>query len=359
MKTSQSPQTRLLSKVNLLGTEGWDNTLPSVEDTVVGGLLDERSVGAVWLEEEVGPAHTWEGTWNPRVGVVKVPDGDTDAAGDVVARGDGRRVVEDLLLLGRESGWGGGADVELGDGDVDAERGEGVHVLDLGRGRWGLADDEVGLETDSVDLDAGGLNRLDEVLGRGGLVAWVLDVVVVVVELSGEVVGLDGSLGGAESGVEVVSTGGVVPDVLAVGTVVVEGLVDNVPGVAVVSEVSNGLGDVVLEDGQETSRVPWSGWVGQPGWVLVVPVQVVAADELVVRLGQGDELITTSEVEDALLWLDELPLHDVGWGPRAKVALVLGLGEIVWVSALSGAWVVNSTSHVELASGLGGIVHAS
>ena len=274
-----------------------------------------------------------------------------------MASGDGAGVVEDLLLLGGDSGWGVGADVELGDGNVNVESGESVHVLDLGSSGWGLADDEVGLETNTVDLDTLSLDGLDQVLGRGGLVAWVLDVVVVVIELDLKVVGLDGGLGGAESGEKVVGTGDVVPDVLTVGTVVVEGLVHNVPRVAVVTEVGNGLGDVVLKSGQETSLVPVG--VGQPGWVLVVPVEVVAANDLVVLLGQSDELVTTGEVEDTLLWLNKLPLHDVGWGHSAKVMLVGELGKVVWVSALASTWVVDGGSHVDLAGGLGGILHTA
>lgn len=106
-----------------------------------------------------------EGLRDPRVLVGPVPDGDANAAGQRLARGDDGLVVRLLLLEQRRSGGEGHADVELRDGDLDAERGErGKVLLDVaGQG----ADDEVALDADAVDGDAPLLEVLDEVQHRG------------------------------------------------------------------------------------------------------------------------------------------------------------------------------------------------
>ena len=86
--------------------------------------------------------------------------------------------------------------------------------------RRDLAHDEVALEADTVERDALGLERLDEVKERGRLRAGVLDVVLVDVELG---VGV-GSPGGLERDADVGGTKSVVEDIRAPGTVIVEGL---------------------------------------------------------------------------------------------------------------------------------------
>ena len=159
-----------------------------------------------------------EGVGHPRVLVGPVPNGDADASLDVLARRDDGLVV--LLLLRKQGSRRreGHADIELGDGDLDAKSGE---RLEVGLERGGdLADDEVALEADTIDGSVCGLERLDEVEHGGGLGALLLDVVVVDVELGsgiGGACGLQGSrdVGGAES---------VVEDIAAPGTIIVEGL---------------------------------------------------------------------------------------------------------------------------------------
>ena len=70
--------------------------------------------------------------------------------------------------------------------------------------------------------------------------------------------------------------------------------------------MSNGFGNVVFQRGQERSVGPGSG--GEPGRVLVVPVQVVAPDQLAIGFGDSDKFVSACKVEHILLWLDKLPL---------------------------------------------------
>jgi hypothetical protein len=119
----------------------------------------------------------------------------------------------------------------------------------------------VSLETDSVDLDAVGLDQLDNLESTGGLGAGVFDVVVVVVELDRRVCG--GSGGKCDG--EVGFANGVVPQTGAVSSVLVKSykildmdcmkkldfeirtFVHNVPCVALSLVVGNDVGDVVLQ----------------------------------------------------------------------------------------------------------------
>ena len=104
--------------------------------------------------------------------ISEVPDRNAHTPRHGVARPDDGRVVRLLL---REARGGGRerreADVELGDRDLDAERGELLHVLLQRRGH--AADGEVALDPDAVDGYAGRLERLDEVLERCRLRAYI------------------------------------------------------------------------------------------------------------------------------------------------------------------------------------------
>ena len=103
-------------------------------------------------------------------------------------------------------------------------------------------------------------------MGGGGLRAGVFDVVVVVVEF--HVFGSGGVRCGEGNG-DVCGTDGVVPYVGAVGAVIVEGLVDHVPGVAGASPVGDEVGDVVRHYRDEGCVVPSLG--GEPVGELGVP----------------------------------------------------------------------------------------
>jgi len=84
------------------------------------------------LQEQIRITLASESRRDPRVSVVEVPDGNTDAAVDFNARGDRAVVVGDLLGLGGRGGWECETDVKFGDDDVDAEGGEGLLVGCLG-----------------------------------------------------------------------------------------------------------------------------------------------------------------------------------------------------------------------------------
>lgn len=159
-----------------------------------------------------------EGLWNPRVLVGVIPDGNTNASLDVLASSDDCLVI---LLLLREEGRRsrkGHPDVELGDSHLDTESGESFDVLlDVTRKS---ADNEVTLETDTIEGNVGSLELLDEVLESGRFGTGTLDVVIVDVEF-GIRVGLSGCLEGDR---DVVCAEGVVEDVCTEGTVIVEGL---------------------------------------------------------------------------------------------------------------------------------------
>lgn len=148
---------------------------------------DDRGVGGLGAEvgvPQAGVALAGEGAGDPGVEIGEVPHGDADAVGDGEAGGDGVDVVGGLLLVARGGGREGReADVELGVGDLDAEGGEALEVGRLGCEVGGRAYDVMGLETNTVNLDATGLEGLDDVLCCGGLGSRVLNVVVIVVQL--------------------------------------------------------------------------------------------------------------------------------------------------------------------------------
>lgn len=109
--------------------------------------------------------------------VIEVPDGDTDTAIDLQASTDDGGVVHGLLLDGGVvGGHGRVADIELGIGNLDAlgselleDRGQVVRARDL-------SDDEVALETDTVDLHTGALDEIHNREGFGQLGVCVLNV---------------------------------------------------------------------------------------------------------------------------------------------------------------------------------------
>ena len=163
-----------------------------------------------------GSTLTSEGSRYPRELVREVPHRDADTLRDSLACGDYCLVVGLLLLEKRGRLRKRHPHIQLGDRDFDTESSEFAHVFFQGRGN--LSDDEVRLETDTVEGNVRGLEALDEILHGSRLCAWALDVVVVDVELGvwvGKVRGMqrERDVGGVE---------GVVPDRLAPGAVVVE-----------------------------------------------------------------------------------------------------------------------------------------
>lgn len=206
---------------------------------------------------------------------------------------------------------------------------------------------KVSLGTNTVDGDTGGnplLDVGDEALGLcvGGRV----EVVVVDVELGVRV----GGTGGLEGNADVVLTKNLHEDVLAEGAVLVEGLVDNVPGVDLALEVGHDLGDVVLHDvGKGGLIVDVLDPLGKLG----VPDKGVATDEVAVLAGEVDEVVTTGEVEVALAALGSIPLHGVLGSKLTKVGLDNGSSLGITQSTL-----VTTSTEVLLALGLEELVKA-
>ncbi|KAG9966599.1 family 10 xylanase, partial [Aureobasidium melanogenum] len=173
-----------------------------------------------------------------------------------------------------------------------------------------------------------------------------VEVVVVDVELG---VGVGGA-GGLEGNADVVLTENLHEDVLAESAVLVEGLVNDVPGVDLALEVGHDLGDVVLHDVGEGGLVVN---VLDPLGKLRVPDKGVATDEVAVLAGEVDKVVTTSEVEVALAALGSIPLHGVLGGKLTKVGLDDGSSLSVAQSTL-----VTASTEVLLALGLEELVKA-
>ncbi len=240
-----------------------------------GGLLVEGCV----VEERVALAA--EGLGDPAVLVGVRPNGDTDAAGHIEARADDVGIV---VTLSDSSGGGGRqgrvADIELSVGDLDAESGEALQGGGEARTGGGAADDEMALEANTIDLCARCLHGLDQLDGKVGLGAVVLQVVVVVVQLG---VGV-GGLGGLEGKGKVVSAEGLEEDAVSPDTRVIDGLVDDIPGVALALVVAHDVVHVRLNDGLQGSPGPRAG--RDPVGQLAVPDLSMASQALAVRLGR-------------------------------------------------------------------------
>ena len=309
------------SKKALTSDTNQHRLLESVDNGSVSSLLLEVAV------EEKGAV-----ALSPGLAVGNTPLGDTDA---VLGLDTG---VDDLDV---GSGVGTG-EIELGHGALGGSGADGLEgggdVVGVVEGA-GLA--EMGLGTDTVDGDAGGDPLLDVGDETGGLgVGGRVQVVVVDVELG---VGV-GSAGGLEGDTDVVLAENLHEDVLAESTVLVEGLVDNVPGVDLALEVGHDLGDVVLHHIGELGLV---GDLLDPVGELRVPDKSVATDELAVLGGEVDEVVTTVEVEVAVGGLGGIPLHAVLRGDLTEVGLDNGRSLRVAECAL-----VSGSTEVLLALGL-------
>lgn len=147
--------------------------------------------------------------------VTEVPDGDTNATLDRHALLDDSRVVGLLLVERVRRRRQRHADIELSDGDFKTEGGELVH--DRRHARGDLTDDEVALETDTVELHAGVKHRFGEVEESSSLCTGVLIVVLVDVELGSGI----GGRCSLESDVDVCRAKGVVENIRAPGSVVI------------------------------------------------------------------------------------------------------------------------------------------
>jgi len=144
------------------------------------------------------------------------------------------------------------ADVDFGVRNLDAEGSEAAeHSSQVATAR-GAANNQVALEADTIDGSASVLDDAHQLERPVGLGAVVLEVVVVVVELSAGVSGA----GGAEGDSKVVGAEGAVEDGVAPVAVVVDGLVHNVPVVALALVVAHDVIDVRFDDTLESAARP-------------------------------------------------------------------------------------------------------
>lgn len=155
--------------------------------------------------------------------VCEVPHSDSNAALYRVACRYDRFVIRLLLSEQRRSSRKRHANIQLCDCHLNAQLDERFNVLrDVG---WQLADDEVGLEADTVDRNTLFLQRFDESLVGCGFYTWTFDVEVVGVEFGVRV----RFACGVESGGDELGPARIEEDVLSEGTVVIEDLVDYIP----------------------------------------------------------------------------------------------------------------------------------
>lgn len=170
---------------------------------------------------------------------------------------------------------------------------------------------EMALQANTVNLDTSALELLDEILCSSALISRKLDVIIVVIQLNTQSILLDCLLSRRERHWYVFLADGIVPDIagIAAGWIVREGLVHNIPAVAVVAKVLYELCHVVLEYFREACLCPVLWWIGDPVGKLVGPDEVVAANFLASGFSELYEVVATCEVEDVLFWFCVYELH--------------------------------------------------
>lgn len=184
---------------------------------------------------------------------------------------------------------------------------------------------------------------------RIALGAQTLDVIVVDVELG---FGVD-SMGSGEGERNEVGTDDVVPDGGTPSTIIVVGLVDNVPGVQFAFVVAAKVTDVVDHDGSQGALGPVA--VVEPVGKLTVPNEVVATDGLSVFVRPVDDVVTTGEVEVVARGLGGEPFHVVFGGDHTELLGVARKLQVLGVGALPDG--VDGSSEVP-ALGFGEAVQA-
>jgi hypothetical protein len=253
------------------------------EHSVVGSLGVEVAVEQQGVA--LGP---------PGVVVTNTPKGDTDAVLLVQASLDNVGPVGLLGVL----------DVELGDGALWGSSAESSHGS---RGLGTLSGDKMGLGANAINGKTSSpplLDVLDQALGLA--VRGRVQVVVVDVQL-GVGVGLAGSL---ECDPDKVLSKDVVVHTGTEATVLLEHLVDDVPGVNLALVAAHQCVDVVLHHRGQCGLVTN---LRNPAGKLRVPDEGVSTDELLVGSGEAGYRIGVCEVELAARALSsiELPAWDV------------------------------------------------
>ena len=160
------------------------------------------------------------------------------------------------------------------------------------------------LDTDAAYRHAFGLQLFDE-RDRPVALGFVFEVVVVVDELRLRV-GLVRILEGL---LDVVGADDLVPERLTQRAVFVEGFVDHVPALDLALVAADDGEDMVLHAGEQGVAGEQIALVvvKHPGRNLAVPNQVVAHDEHVVLLAEGDVLVGETEVVLVGLGMNDSP----------------------------------------------------
>lgn len=282
------------------------------------------------------------------MGITEAPHRDANTSRDVETRPDH---VHILLGLHLESGGVGrevlDADVELGVGDVEAESCVFIECPGEVLAGGGASDCHVRLEPDAVDGDAGGLHELDDADGTVGFDGEVFEVVwgmlamvftgfqvvhtIIVVELGAGVC----SRSKLEGQGEVAVTERLQEGVVAIGTVVLEGLVYNIPGIAFALEMAHDVGNVRLHDGSHAVLRPRSR--RYPSWQLAVPHQRVAAHEHLVADSPVNDGVGRSVRKPTTRGLGGVPFLRIVGRVLAEVLDIVGELVVRRVAAIAGA----------------------
>ena len=280
------------------------------EQTLDGGV---RWLGGQVAPVEAGISLARESAGDPAVVVVKVPDGDSNALGHVQASLDDGGVVGRLLCQtsGRRR-EAAKADINFGEGYLDAKSDEGVELRGEICGIGGLADDEVALQPDAVDPHTRGLDHVDQRDGCGRFSASVFDVIVIVVELGSRVGG--SSRGECEGDIR--RSHDIVEHISAIVPAVIDRFVHDIPGIALALVVADLTSNVGIDDRGESRIGPRPG--RHPRRELIVPDQIVASKNLAVSLCEVHDNVSLGVVENSIARLSILPLLSVAGGDLAE-----------------------------------------
>lgn len=193
--------------------------------------------------------------------------------------------------------------LKLGVSDLHAQSSEFLHILHLLLHRRRLARNEMRLHAHTINANPIRLQELHDILACTiRLRCHGFHVIIIVIQLRAGI----SSRSRLEGNLDVIRANDIQKYIFAVGTVLVEGLVEHVPGVALPFPVRSDGGDVVNHGGGEGLDGPVGGC--HPGGELGVPDEVVAAQELLVLLCEAGDYFAVGEVEDALFGLSGEPL---------------------------------------------------
>jgi hypothetical protein len=219
----------------------------------------------------------WENTWDPRNRVPEIPHGDTHTSISLDTCSSSS-VIGIFLECHVGIGHGfGDSDIELSECAFNTKGCVGFHDGDQCIDGWIAGGCKVGLHTDTVDRDAGRLERLHDVVDDGvGFWAGGFNVVVVVEEFGVGVCGVgcfecnlncelkvrlnsSKSIKGLGEGRTVLRTEDLEESVISECSIFVESFVDDVPVVALTFPVCSFFSYVVDKCCGKSRFGPWYG----------------------------------------------------------------------------------------------------